>query len=320
MNGYFFERSSYLIRASFLVREILLVFVAEADDVQHPLVKFFGFDEKTYRFVKRLTAAALLKLAAGFVKAHAVTFTLNERQFHRLLQQKLANETPPSHQSEPEQFDSVFGHQTVVRTLLMFMADSLSVGSVDSSSLINFGTETRRLLAQANSQQLEVLAQKMLENHCVQFNFNQHKIKACTYAQMRHERREAIKNFFVIQKATYAMMSFLFSEENEDAVKRRRYRLGVAPLKGRPKTAPNDDYVEYICLWTSNQHLTERDRFLLIHDKLGYTFETLWALYQRANADGDFDERIMKLLNKKAETSPYPIAYKNPPIEDLAFP
>ncbi len=306
MKAYYFENSTFLMRASLLVREILLAFVAEVHNMLHPAIKIFGFDAKTYRFIKRAKAASMLKLAGSLVKASAITFTLNEKAFHRLFKHYKANDkdAPPAmHQLNP--CDRVFAHQQVIRALVMLMADSVSLGNAHSSSIINFGAKTRQLLAKADTEQLEALALKMLDNRYIQFNLTPNKIKELTYLQMSYERREAIKNFLVIKKATYAMMSYLFSEENEDSVKRRRFQLGAPALKGRPKTAPLDDYVEYICLWTSNQSLTELDRFLLIHKALGYTFEILWTLYQRANAEGEFDTNIMTLLHEKRNNSAY---------------
>jgi len=145
---------------------------------------------------------------------------------------------------------------------------------------------------------IEMLCRAMSKVQCVKFYFDRNLVKDRTKAQMRHERREGIKDILVAKKATYSMMSFLFTEENEDSVKWRRTRLGVEPLKGRPKTAPLDDYVEFICMWTANADSTELERFLMAHRKLGYSFDVIWTLYQKAESEGDLEVKELKASNK----------------------
>lgn len=292
-------RTPFLVRAPLLVREILLAFVSEVNDSQHPLINVFGFDDKTYQFVKQSTAASMLKLAGNLVKANAIKFSFNEKVLKHLLSALPIEFDVLETQVEP--MDSIFSHRQVIRELVMFMADSLSDGGAAMSSVVKFDAEIRRLLARADVKQLEWLGHQMVKRRCVQIKFNKHKVKDRTYSQMRHERREGIKDVLVTKKATYAMMAFLFSEESEESVKWRRYRLGVTPLKGRPKTAPAEEYAEFICLWTSNQDKTELDRFLLVHRKLGYSFDVLWTLYQRAKSEGEFDARIMKVLQNSSK-------------------
>lgn len=298
MDAHAFARTPYLVRAPLLVREILLALISEADNSQHPLVGVFGYDNKTFEFVRQGTSASLLKLATNYVKASAVTFKVNELLLKNLLKSIGAEELPPCR--ETTVMDRIYGHRQVVRELVMLMADSLADNFTCSSmeEFVAFEPEVRRMLSRADARKLEWLANQMVERRCVQFSFNKDKVRERTYSHMRYERREGIKDILVAKKATYAMMLFLFSEENEDSVKGRRFRLGVTPLKGRPKTAPPSDYADFICMWTANQHLSELERFLMAHRKFGYGFDVLWTLYQRAADGGEFDQRILDAVNK----------------------
>lgn len=290
-----FARTPYLVRAPLLVREILLALISETDNGQHPLVGVFGFDLKTYNFVKQATSASLLKLASSYIKANAVTFSVNERQLKQLLK---TLDTSDNVYSVNTNLDNIYSHRQVVRELVMFMADSLSDSSGGMGNIISFAPEIRRLLSRADARKLESLSTRMVESRCVKFHFDKTKIRERTYSHMRFERREGIKDMLVSKKATYAMMSFLFSEENEDSVKSRRFRLGVTPLKGRPRTAPSAEYADFICIWTANQNITELDRFLMAHRKFGYGFDVLWTLYQRASDDGEFDKSVLDAVMK----------------------
>lgn len=299
MDAHALARTPYLVRAPLLVREILLALLSEADNGQHPLVGVFGYDERTFDFVRQGTSASLLKLATNYVKANAVTFKVNERLLKNLLKSMGSTQVPVCR--EKTEMDRIYGHRQVVRELVMFMADSLAdtFTCTNMDGIISFEPEVRRMLSRADARKLEWLANQMVERRCVQFSFNKDKVRERTYSHMRYERREGIKDILVSKKATYAMMSFLFSEENEDSVKARRFRLGVTPLKGRPKTAPPSDYADFICLWTANQKLTELERFLMAHRKFGYGFDVLWTLYQRADGGGEFDKRILDAVNRQ---------------------
>lgn len=298
MDAHSFARTPYLVRAPLLLREILLAFVSETDSCQHPLVDVFGFDQITYDFVKQSTAATLLKLSASFVKANAITFNVNERMLKSLLRSYQSDSSEILSVKDISALDPIYSHRQVVRELVMFMADSLSDIGAGMSNIIEFDHETRRLLNRADVKQLEWLSNQMVERRCVQFTMSQDKIRDRTYSYMRHERREGIKDILVSKKAPYGLMYFLFSEETEESVKWRRYRLGVTPLKGRPKTAPAKEFIDFVCLWTSNQNQTELERFLMAHRQLGYGFDILWALYQRAEIDGEFNESILKATRK----------------------
>lgn len=303
MDGHAYARAPYLVRAPLLVRSILLALISEADKSQHPLVGVFGYDNKTFEFVRQCTSASLLKLATNYVKASAVTFKVNERLLRNLLKSIGTAEMPPCR--EPTVMDRIYAHRPVVREFVMLMADSLA-DNVTCSSMeecVVFEPDVRRMLSRADARQLEWLANQMVERRCVEFIFNKDKVRERTYSYMRYERREGFKDTLVAEKATYAMMSFLFSEENEASVKARRFRLGVTPLKGRPKTAPPSDYADFICMWTANQHLSELQRFLMAHRKFGYGFDVLWTLYQRAADSGEFEQRILDAVNKGGNLS-----------------
>jgi hypothetical protein len=293
MDAHAFARTPYLVRAPLLVREILLAFISEVDNSQHPLVGVFGYDERTFDFVRQGTSSSLLKLATNYVKANAITFEVNERLLKTLL--KTIGSEQAQACRETTEIDCIYGHRQVVRELVMFMADSLAdtYSCANLDGIIKFDPEVRRMLSRANARKLEWLANQMVEHRCVKFGFNKDKMRERTYTHMRFERREGVKDILVSKKATYAMMSFLFSEENEDSVKARRFRLGVTPLKGRPKTAPPNDYADFICLWIANQQMSELERFLMSHRKFGYGFDVLWSLYQRAKDSGEFDQRIL---------------------------
>lgn len=299
MAAHALARTPYLVRAPLLVREILLALLSEADNGQQPLVGVFGYDERTFDFVRQGTSASLLKLATNYVKANAVTFKVNERLLKNLLKSMGSAQVPVCY--ETTEMDCIYGHRQVVRELVMFMADSLAdtFTCANMDGFISFEPEVRRMLSRADARKLEWLANQMVERRCVQFGFNKDKVRERTYSHMRYERREGIKDILVAKKATYAMMSFLFSEENEDSVKARRFRLGVTPLKGRPKTAPLSDYADFICLWTANQKMTELERFLMAHRKFGYGFDVLWTLYQRADDGGEFDQSILDAVNRE---------------------
>lgn len=299
MDAHTFARTPYLVRAPLLVREILLAFLSEADNSQHPLVSVFGYDERAFDFVRQGTSVSLLKLATHYVKAKAVTFTVNEHLLKHLLQSM--GSTQISVCRETTEMDPIYCHRQVVRELVMFMADFLAdtFTYTDTDRNLVFTPEIARQLARTNALNLGWLANQMVEHRCVQFNFNKNKIRERTYSHMCYERREGVKDILVSKKATYAMMYFLFSEENEESVKARRLRLGVTPLKGRPKTAPLNDYVDFICIWTANQKCSDLERFLMAHRKFGYGFDVLWTLYQRAQDNGEFDQRILDALNKR---------------------
>jgi len=303
MDAHAFSRTPYLVRAPLLVREMLLALLSETDNSQHPLVGVFGYDKKTFDFVRQGTSSSLLKLANNYVKANAVTIEVNERLLKTLLKNIGSEQIPICR--ETNEMDCIYGHRQVVRELVMFMADSLAdtFTCANMDGIIKFDPEVRRMLSRADARKLEWLANQMVERRCVKFAFNKDKVRERTYSHMRYERREGVKDILVSKKATYAMMSFLFSEENEDSVKARRFRLGVTPLKGRPKTAPPNDYADFICLWTANQKLSELERFLMAHRKFGYGFDVLWSLYQRAEDSGEFDQRILDAVNREANVA-----------------
>lgn len=298
MDAHAFARTPYLVRAPLLVREILLALISEVDNSQHPLVEVFGYDEKTFDFVKQGNSVSLLKLATNYVKANAINFEVNELLLQTLLKNMGAEQL--SGCRETTEIDCIYGHRQVVRELVMYMADSLAdtFTYANITGGVTFSPEIRRMLSRASARNLEWLANQMVDRRCVKFSFNQDKMRERTYSHMRYERREGIKDILVSKKATYAMMSFLFSEENEDSVKSRRFRLGVEPLRGRPKTAPSCDYVDFICLWIDNQKISELERFFMAHRKFGYGFDVLWSLYQRAENSGEFDQRILDVINK----------------------
>lgn len=298
MDAHAFSRTPYKVRAPLLVREMLLALLSEADDSNHCLVGAFGYDDKTFEFVRQGTSSSLLKLATNYVKANAVTFEVNERLLKKLLKDLETEQVQICR--ETSVLDCIYSHRQVVRELVLFMADSLtdSFSYLNVDGFINFDADIRRLLSRADARKLEWLANQMVERRCVTFSFNKEKIRERTYSHMRYERREGVKDVLVSKKATYAMMSFLFSDENEDSVKARRFRLGVTPLKGRPKTAPPNDYADFICLWTANQNISELERFLMAHRKFGYGFDVLWSLYQRADDGGEFEQRILDAVDR----------------------
>lgn len=293
MDAHALARTPYLVRAPLLVREILLALLSEADNGQHPLVGVFGYDERTFDFVRQGTSASLLKLATNYVKANAVAFKVNERLLKNLLKSMGSTQIPACR--ETTEMDRIYGHRHVVRELVMFMADSLADTFTCSKmdGIITFEPEVRRLLSRADAKKLEWLANQMVERRCVHLSFNKDKVRERTYSHMRYERREGVKDVLISKQATNEFMSFLFSEENEDSVRARRFRLGVPALKGRPRSVTPIAYADFICLWTANQNLSDLERFLLAHRKSGYNFDVLFGLYKKATEEGEFYQRIL---------------------------
>ena len=297
MDAHALARTPYLVRAPLLVREILLALLSEADNSRHPLVGVFGYDKRTFEFIKQTTSSSLLKLASSYVKANAVTFTVNERQLKSLLKTMNSSEQFVNCR-EITDMDRIYGHRQVVRELVMFMADSLSDNFYNADDLISFNPETRRMLSYADARKLEWLASQMVENRCVKFNFNKDKIRDRTYSHMRYERREVIKDMLLHKQATNEFMAYLFSEENPDSAKARRYRLGLPHLQGRPKSVSPEMYADFICLWTANQDMTELDRFLMIHRKMGYGFDVIFGIFKKALSEGEFEQHILDAVSK----------------------
>lgn len=294
MDAHAVTRAPFLLRADLLVREILLALTSEAKDVTHPLVSVFGFDRKTFTFLKEATASSLLKLSSSLVKANAINFTVNEQLLCELLgavDSDVDNIDVPC--PDVLGFNRIYSHKQVVRELVLFMADSLSNTSGSIASLIDLSPFVRRKLSMLSANKLQWLAMNMVKSKCIQFQFDKTKVKDRSYSHMRYEHREGIKDLLISKKATYGLMSFLFTEENDESVRARRYRLGVAPLRGRPKTAPLNDYTDFIVLWTSNQGETKLERFLMAHRKFGFGFDVLWALYQKAKDEGDFSDSVL---------------------------
>ncbi len=300
LNRYYTDKEPWFIRTSLLIREILSTFILEVKDFQHPIVSMFGLDLQTYQFIKRLNASSMLELAICLVKSDAITFTLNEKPlilFMKKNSTKMLDTPQPSFQDD--QLSLFFSNHHIIRSLVILMADSLSIKNVNSTFINNLGIETKKLLSKADSNQLEILMNGLYHNGLIKFNLNAKKIQQITYIKMECQRREKIKDHLVINKATYSMMSYLFRNETLKSVNNRRRRFGVSTPRGRPKSASQQAYIEYICFWTSNQKLNELDRFLLVHSDLGFSFDVLWTLFQKAYSEGEFDTKIMKLLEKK---------------------
>jgi len=291
-------RAPVLVRAPMLVREVLFAFVGEVEDYKHPLVKQFGFDLQTFQFVKEAMPTSLLMLSKSLVRAGAVRIQFDSLVMAKLISSVESKITLDDEDRAAMSYEKVFCHQQVMREILIFLADTINEAGNAVSELISVDPELHKFLMKADTQMIEMLCRAMSKVQCVKFYFDRNLVKDRTKAQMRHERREGIKDILVAKKATYSMMSFLFTEENEDSVKWRRTRLGVEPLKGRPKTAPLDDYVEFICMWTANADSTELERFLMAHRKLGYSFDVIWTLYQKAESEGDLEVKELKASNK----------------------
>ena len=276
-----YSNASVMMRAPVLVREILLAFTSVVDDAEHSLVSRFGFDLRTFQFVKGALPSSLLMLSNSLVRARAITIRFDALVISELIS---AVESDTFNYTSPPDNQDIFCHKQVIRELLMFLADYVSDGNVDNE-FVEVDPVLSKFLMKADTKMIENLCIGMMWKPSVVFYFDKRFLRERTYAQMRHGRREGIKDFLVSKRATYAFMSFLFSEENEESIKKRRKRLDVTPLKGRPRTAPPDDYIEFIFIWESNPNLTDLDRFLESNKKLGYGFDVLWSLYQKAKAE-----------------------------------
>ncbi|MFB2639906.1 hypothetical protein ACE02P_17935 [Shewanella bicestrii] len=293
-----FSGNPYQQRVPLLVREILFAFLAEANSASHPLVEHFGFDEKTFRFLRNCTPHSILRLASSYVRAGAIKFTVNEPLLKFLLRESINKESMSLVISSP--LDSIYSHHSVVKELVMLMGDSLVFTSQQSGDFIDFGADIRRKMLSLDADSTIRLANSMVKNRCVQFSFNTQKIRDRTLSHMLFEKREAIKDLMVIKRATVGMMSRLFSEENEETHAARRFRLGFTAT-GRPRTCSEATYVDFILYWTSNPDLPELERFLEAHRKLGCSFDQLWTMYKRADSKGEFDLEVVTSINKTLE-------------------
>ncbi|NQY36356.1 MAG: hypothetical protein HRT37_15545 [Alteromonadaceae bacterium] len=286
---------TFSVRTPLLIREVLLAFISEADDFSHPLVVFFGFDEKTFNFIKQAPPSALLKLSSNLVRANAISIVFDSCQVAKIISNiNNAAQLNITSSKKDHYEDKIFCNLHVIRILVMFLSDSIyEVGSA-FEGVFEVDHCLKSFLISANTAQIEQLCLSMINERSVRFSFDKRKIKERTYAQISYERREGVKDLLVTNKATYALMKHLFSDENEDSVRYRKNRLGLAPLKGRPRTVPMDEFVEFICIWTSNQSDTELARFLMAHRAQGYSFDVLWTLYQKAHEEGHFAPEVME--------------------------
>jgi len=299
MNAHLIERAPFLVRAPLLVREIILALLSEAEDHTNPLVGVFGYDQQTYDFIQHATAPSLLRLAHNYVKSNAVTFTVNER----LLKTILRDIDNPSTKNismcrQAIVGDVIFNHRQVIRELVMFLVDSLAEQCVVSQGVVNLSAEVRQVLSSADARKIEWLAAQMIERRCVNFGFDKAKIRERTLSHMRHEYREGIKDLLVIKSAPLIMMRQLFTEENEDTVRARRFRLG-AKINGRARSVHAEHYLEFIELWIDNQQLSMLERFLMAHRHFGYGFNVLWGLYTKAEREGEFTKTVLSAAARR---------------------
>jgi hypothetical protein len=302
MDAYAFARAPHLIRATFLVRETILALLASAESSKHELASAFGYDEKTFDFVSQGNSLALFKLATNYLKAGAISFEIDNALLKKLLLSIHSNETFHHESSKNE---AIYSHRQVIRELVMYLSDSLHDLSTfkNNDNFSDFDPDILRMIARLDAKKLDLLANKMVKRRCIKFVFNKNKIRERTYSYMRYEHREGIKDMLVSKKATNAMMSFLFSEENEDSVKNRRFRLGVDGSIGRPKSTSMNVYVEFIIIWTTNQNLSALERFLMTHRQLGLGFDVLWNMYYRAKQSGEFDQHILDAVARSSNSS-----------------
>ena len=287
-------RTSFSVRTPLLVREILLAFISEADSFEHPLVAIFGLDEKTFGFIRQASPSALLKLSGNLVRANAVGIAFDTCRLAKVISNiNNSVENTIKNKSHNCIEDKIFCNLHVVRKLVMFLSDSIYEVGSNFEGVFEVDSQLKRFLLSANTQQIELLCLSMIKNRCVNFSFDKRKIKDRTYSQMSFEHREGVKDLLVSKKATYALMKYLFCDENEDSVRNRKTRLGLPPLKGRPKTVPMNEFIEFVCIWTSNQKETDLERFLIAHRRLGFGFDVLWTLYQKGNEEGHFAPDVM---------------------------
>ncbi|HDS1208394.1 TPA: hypothetical protein QDZ84_003433 [Shewanella algae] len=300
MHSYVTSPSGYKARAALLVREVLMAFVAEAKSFDHPIVDAFGIGEVEFNFIKHATTAQLLRLAEMYVRSDSIQICLSPSAF------SLGVSNPQDHNIN-EGFSSassslterLFCHRQIARELVLLLADGVSILGEMSDGLPRYiSPSVKRELSGISLGELEEFACRIIEEKRLQIRFNKNVLIDRTKAVIRHERREALKDLFVSKKATCDMISFLFSEENENTLKARRARLGVEPVRGRPKSARMEIYTDFILLWTENQQCTDLERFLLAHRKLNCSFDVLWTLYQRALEAGEFSEDILSAVRK----------------------
>ncbi len=275
------------VRMPLLVREILLAMIQEVDDYARELYDVTGLNQRDFEYLSAASSASLLVLATSLAKSGAIDVELDHDAVARLM---CKDQGQPFSTRQHCELAFIFNHQHVVRPLIMLLADALHQIGFSATHLKPFPDDIKRYIARATGQQLTELAQNVVEEKCLRFTFNRKILTQRVFSHLRFERTEAIKDLLVSKKATYGLMLYLFSEENEDTVKARRNKLGVEPLRGRPRTTSLDQYVNFICFWEDYaDEKSKLERFLSAHRQFGFGFDVLWALYQKARNEGEFD-------------------------------